>query len=156
MSYLSLSRVEDNPIGSLADVISVVRAAELPERRRQEILAALHTVARALDRPPERVPADPRRLLPRLRQIAPCAVGLSPGRWTNIRSLTRAGIAAAPGATSAQQTAPHRPLGRAIRSGGLALDQVEGIAFRAFFLVSRGRAGCSHRGDLRGLPPASR
>jgi hypothetical protein len=93
MSHLSPSRVEDNPIGSLADVISAVRTAELPERRRQEIIAALHTVARALDRPPERVPADPRRLLPRLRQIAPRAIGLSPGRWTNVRSLTRAGIA---------------------------------------------------------------
>jgi hypothetical protein len=77
----------------LSDIISAVRAADLPERRRQEIIAALHTVARALDRPPERVPADPRRLLPRLRQIAPLAIGLSPGRWTNVRSLTRAGIA---------------------------------------------------------------
>jgi integrase len=93
MSYLSPSRVEENPIGTLADVISAVRAADLPERRRQEIIAALHTAARALDRPPERVPADPWRLLPRLKQIAPRAIGLSRGRWTNTRSLTRAGIA---------------------------------------------------------------
>jgi hypothetical protein len=90
---LSRSRVGDNPIDSLADVISAVRAAELPECRKQDILAALHTLARALDMPPERVPADPRRLLPRLRQIAPRAIGLSPGRWKNVRSLTRAGIA---------------------------------------------------------------
>jgi integrase len=77
---------------TLADVIAAVQAAGLPERRRQEITAALRSAARLMAKPPECVSADPRRLAVGLSQISPIAAGISLGRWRNIRSLTRAGI----------------------------------------------------------------
>jgi integrase len=73
--------------------VSVARAADIPERRRQEILAALRTVGRVLQRPLERIPADPRHLSAKLQDVAPRAIGLSPGRWANVRSLTRSALA---------------------------------------------------------------
>ena len=81
------------PIRTLADVVDAVRAADLPKQRRQEISAALRTAARAIGKPLDRVPADPRRLAALLSEVSPIALGLSPGRWANVRSLTRAGLA---------------------------------------------------------------
>lgn len=93
MSSQPASRVNPNPILTLADVILAVQGADMPARRRQEITAALRTVARALRKPPDRVSADPRRLAEALKEVAPRAIGMSVGRWANVRSLTRAGLA---------------------------------------------------------------
>ena len=53
----------------------------------------MHTIARALGRPPDCIPAKPRQLSARLKEIAPHAIGISRRRLNNIRSLARAGIA---------------------------------------------------------------
>jgi hypothetical protein len=81
------------PVSGLADVLAAVRNADLSERRRQEIASALRTVARALGRDLERVPANPRLLSELLREVAPLAIGVSPRRWNNVRSLVRAALA---------------------------------------------------------------
>jgi len=78
---------------SLADVLAAVQCANLPDRRRQEMASALRTVARALGKPLVSVPADARRLSDRLKQVSPRAIGISPGRWNNIRSHVRGGLA---------------------------------------------------------------
>ena len=78
---------------TLADVILALPEAGLLPRRRQEIESALRTIARALGRPLERIPAEPRHLSARLGEIAPRAIGISPRRLRNIRSLARAGLA---------------------------------------------------------------
>jgi hypothetical protein len=93
MSYDPSSRDHQTHEITLADVIAALPAAGLLEGRRREISSALRTVARGLDRPPERIPAEPRQLSARLKEIAPHALGISPRRWNNIRSLTRAGLA---------------------------------------------------------------
>ena len=93
MSYDPSSRDHQTYEITLADVIAALPAAGLLEGRRREIASALRTVARGLDRPPERIPAEPRLLSARLKEIAPHALGISPRRWNNIRSLTRAGLA---------------------------------------------------------------
>ena len=93
MSSQSASRVNPNRVLTLADVILAVRTADLPARRRQEIAAALRTVARALRKPPDCVSANPRRLADAMNEVAPRAIGMSLGRWANVRSLTRAGLA---------------------------------------------------------------
>jgi integrase len=72
---------------TLADVLVAVEAANLTKRRRQEMASALRTIARALDRPLERIPADPRHLSARLKEIAPRAIGVLPRSWNNIRCL---------------------------------------------------------------------
>ena len=92
MSYNLPSRDHQTGEITLADAIAALPNADMPERRRQEIASALRTVARALQRPPERVPAEPRQLSARLKEIAPDALGISLRRWNNIRSLVRTGL----------------------------------------------------------------
>ncbi len=77
---------------NLADVLAAIAAAELPERRNQDLASAVRSVARALGRSPEQVPADPRLLANRLAEIAPQALGFSKARWNNVRSLLRAAL----------------------------------------------------------------
>jgi len=78
---------------SLADILAAVLSADLPYRRRQEMASALRTVSRALGKPLASIPADSRRLSARLEQVSPRAIGISPGRWNNIRSHVRSGLA---------------------------------------------------------------
>ena len=77
---------------TLADALAAVQAADLPERRRQEMASALRTIARALGKPLERIPARPRLLAERLKLIAPGAIGISRRRLNNVRSLTQASL----------------------------------------------------------------
>ena len=93
MSSEPTSRVNPDPVRTLADVVAAVQTADLPKQRRQEITSALRTAARAIGKPLERVPAEPRRLQALLSEVSPIALGLSPGRWANVRSLIRAGLA---------------------------------------------------------------
>jgi len=93
MSSRSISQTEAVPALSLADLLARVAASGLPERKRQELSSAIRTVARALDRLPEDVPADGRLLAGRLKDVAPTAIGISRGRWANIRSLLRIALA---------------------------------------------------------------
>jgi integrase len=78
---------------SLADILVAVLSADLPGRRRQDMASALRTVSRALGKPLASIPADPRRLSARLEQVSPRAIGVSPGRWNNIRSHLRGSLA---------------------------------------------------------------
>jgi hypothetical protein len=81
------------PACSLADLLATLGASDLPERKRQELASAIRTVARALGRSPETIPADGRLLASRLKEVAPAAIGISRGRWNNIRSLLRTALA---------------------------------------------------------------
>ena len=66
---------------------------ELSPNRIRDMISGLRRVAKALNRPLEDVPADPRWLQPRLARIAPAALRLSPKAWTNILSDARAAMA---------------------------------------------------------------
>jgi integrase len=83
-----MSRIENDPT--------------IEARKRGEMLSALRTICRVLDTPPGAVPAEPRNLCKRLEDVSPAGAGVSPGRWSNIRSLTlsaltAAGVRAVPG-----------------------------------------------------------
>ena len=105
-SYEPLSRDNGAMEASLADVLAAVRNSDLPERRRQELASAVRTVARALGRPPGCIPADPRRLSGRLKEVAPLAINVSQRRWNNIRALLRTGL------TMVQHMSPGRHLNK--------------------------------------------
>src|SRR5512132_100988 len=92
MSTPATPRATVRPPHTLADVLAAIAAAELPGRRKQDLASAVRSVARALGRPPEQVPADPRLLGNRLAEVAPQALGLSRGRWKNVRSLVRTAV----------------------------------------------------------------
>ena len=80
---------------TLADVIAAIRAADLPERKQQEMVSASNTAARALCKLPERIPADPSRLMAQLHNVVPQSREISERRWANSLSLIRAGLALA-------------------------------------------------------------
>ena len=72
---------------NLADIISLVQNAELTAIQKRDQISAVRTIARVLEAEPSQLEADPRRLRLRLDAIAPEAIGLSKGRWANLRSL---------------------------------------------------------------------
>jgi integrase len=94
---------------SFADVLAAVRTADLPNRQRQELASALRTVGRALDRPLERIQADPRHLSPRLKAVAPRAIGMSPRSWNNIRYRTREALSLVRPMSPGRNTNPLSP-----------------------------------------------
>ena len=91
MSSRSISR-EVGASASLADLLAILQTVDLPERKRQELSSAVRTVARALGRPLQDIPADARLLANRLKDVAAAAIGISRGRWNNIRSLLRTAL----------------------------------------------------------------
>jgi site-specific recombinase XerD len=93
MSSESISRTECASATSLADLLATLKAGDLPERKRQELASAIRTAARALGRSPEIIPADGRLLANRMKEVAPAAIGISRGRWNNVRALLRTALA---------------------------------------------------------------
>jgi integrase len=94
MTYQNASRSpKNNEIHSampttLADVVEVVRKApQLSETARRDRGSALRTVARLTGRPLNTLACDVASVRATLAQIAPARFDLSPGRWTNIKSL---------------------------------------------------------------------
>lgn len=78
---------------TLADVLAAIETTtDLLPRRRQDLASAVRRVARALGHPPEHIPADPRAIGARLKLVAPESLGMSVGRWHNIRSLLRSAL----------------------------------------------------------------
>jgi hypothetical protein len=86
MSTTSASRAPSG--ATLADVVTVVTSApDLTKAQCQDMASAVRTVARALGKPPESIPADPAMLARRLAEVAPVSIGITDGRWSNVRSL---------------------------------------------------------------------
>src|SRR5215468_9230121 len=92
MSSRNISREVRVPATSLADLLATLHTVDLPERKRQELMSAVRTTVRALGRSPEDIPADARLLANRLKDVAPAALGISRGRWNNVRSLLRTAL----------------------------------------------------------------
>lgn len=72
---------------------SLVADKSLSQTRVRDLTSGLRGVAKALGRPLDDVPADPRWLQPRLSKIAPGALGLSSKSWSNLVSNARAAMA---------------------------------------------------------------
>jgi integrase len=88
---------------TLAVVIARIAADEtLTPQQRQDMTSALRTLAAALGRQPEELPAHPGDLSARLKGVSPAMAGVSTGRWRNVKSLVRqalklTGLATVPG-----------------------------------------------------------
>jgi integrase len=92
MSSRNIPQTECASALSLADLLTIIGASTLPERKRQELSSAVRTASRALGKSPDNVPADARLLASRLKHVAPAAMGISRGRWNNVRSLLRTAL----------------------------------------------------------------
>ncbi|MCW3477770.1 site-specific integrase [Limobrevibacterium gyesilva] len=93
----------------MADVVAVVRTADLSKQRAQELIAALNTVGRALGNDLEKIPSDPLLLGRRLAEANPLACNVTLRRWNNVRSLVRAALALAVPVASAWRAADLTP-----------------------------------------------
>lgn len=80
-------------VPTLADAIArIVGDERLSVTRRRDMASALRSIARALGRPPEILPASTRWLQPRLERLHPEQLGISAKRWSNIASDAAAGL----------------------------------------------------------------
>ena len=100
MSQTSPSRT------SLEDVLHHVAAAEMPITRRHDMTSAVRTVAKAIGHHPKDIEAHPRMLGIRLKRISAAALGLSQGRWNNVRSLLRQALKLAGPVMEGRSTTP--------------------------------------------------
>src|SRR5579885_214408 len=62
---------------------------KLSSRQKQETVSALRTMAKAVGRPLEELPANPLYLWDKINKVLPVAAGLTEARWRNVRSLVR-------------------------------------------------------------------
>jgi integrase len=77
-------------LGYVRDQIEA--AVDLTPRQRQDITSALRTLAKALDRRLEEIPAHPVHLRERIKDLNAAMVGIEERRWRNVLSLTRAAL----------------------------------------------------------------
>lgn len=157
MSSESISRTECAPAASLEDLLATLKAGDLPERKRQELASAIRTAARALGRSPEIIPADGRLLARRLKEVVPAAIGISRGRWNNVRALLRTALALvqpiSPGRHRNDLTPEWLALSNELgsRSDKIALSRA------LHFCSARGIApNAVTEGDIRRIPPPPR
>jgi integrase len=78
---------------TLADVLVAVQSGSMADRRRQDMASAVNTIARVLERSLAEIPVDLQNLNAKLKHITPMAMGMSHGRWNNVRSLFRSALA---------------------------------------------------------------
>lgn len=72
---------------SLNDLIQLILLENLSDLQRRDLISAIRSVARLLNASPADIPADAVLLRRRLAGLSPEAVGISTGRWRNLRSL---------------------------------------------------------------------
>lgn len=99
---------------SLADVLKALETADLTPARRRDMKSAVSAAARALGRHPIDLPADPAGLRSRMEELSAEALGISPGRLSNIRSLLLKAIALVKPVLPGRQTIPLLPSWQAL------------------------------------------
>src|SRR4051794_4687960 len=77
----------DPNVPTLASVLVGLEIADLPPRRRSELRSAANSFCRVTGKAPCEVPADPAVLGRIMRHALPAAAGVTPARWSNIKSL---------------------------------------------------------------------
>ena len=78
---------------TIGDVIACIdKRTDLEPDRRADLASALRTICRALKAEPESLVVNLRHLRKALASVSPASVGISPGRWSNVRSLALAAL----------------------------------------------------------------
>ena len=121
---------------TLADLIPLIEQANLSPIQKRDQISAVKTTARLLGATPAEIDADPIRLRKRLETIAPQAVGLSRGRWNNIRSLVGKALALARPVLPGRQTARLLPEWEALFAP-LSRNRAAGLLAMARYLSVR-------------------
>lgn len=88
MSTLKPLPISDK--ATIASLIDLVAAhTELAPARQREIVCALNTLARVLNREPHMIVATTEDLRGHLNRALPAACRVNPKRWANVKSLLR-------------------------------------------------------------------
>ena len=132
------------PTATLRDVVAAVRGAALPDRRRQDLIAALNTAARVIGAALDHIPADPVLLRRRLAEASPLAHGVTARRWANIRSLVGAAVALAVPLAPSRHSTPLPPAWQVLRhlldQAGMKPRQYGGLSRLMHFCAAGGTA----------------
>lgn len=123
---------------SLDDVIAAIRSADLPVRKRDDMVSAVRTVARVLGKTPQEIEADPRRLALRLADVGAPAANLSSGRWNNVRSLFRAALALVRPMMKGRSTSPMSAAWATLHAALATREQKAGLSRLLRWLSERG------------------
>jgi hypothetical protein len=122
---------------TLADAMVRLEADEsLAPARRRDLVSALNCLARIIGSDPAGIPAHPRFLRGRMKDIIPAAHDVRATRWSNVRSLVTAalrhlGLAALPGRYTAPLTPAWQGLWGALPPGkGLRGNQIRKMVKR--------------------------
>jgi integrase len=111
MTTESTSRV------TLADLILLISNADLPKAKKLDMASAVRAIGKALGADLADIPADPGLLRRRLDLISPEAIGYTPRRWANIRSLLARVLELARPLMPSRSYAPISPSWEALLAG---------------------------------------
>ena len=132
MSQPALSRT------TLADVLSAIDASTLGPIQKRDQASAVRSLTRLLNAQPGDIPADPARLRQRLDGLAPTALGISAGRWRNLRSLLGKALSLIRTVQPGRSNDPIAPIWEALLAG---VEYHRGIRLKPLlrFLTAQGR-----------------
>ena len=71
----------------LSGLIPLIQNGDFADLRKRDMVSAVRAVGRVLGADLSEIDLDPPRLRARLETVSPAAVGMTPARWNNIRSL---------------------------------------------------------------------
>jgi len=117
-------------IKTLEDVRALLKDQnELSVSKRNELRSAVNTLAKALGKRPEELPASSSELSMQLYRAQPGALGISRDRWNNVASLVRKALELV-GAPSRplRSDAPESPAWAALRSRGPTRESRIGVS----------------------------
>jgi integrase len=107
----------------LADLIPLISNADLPKARKLDMASAVRAIGKALGAELGDIPIDPGLLRRRLDMVSPEAIGYSPRRWANIRSLLACALALARPLMPSRSYAPISEPWEALLAGLSRSDQ---------------------------------
>ena len=108
---------------TLAYLITLISNADLPKAKKLDMASAVRAIGKALGADLGDIPIDPGLLRRRLDMISPEAIGYSPRRWANIRSLLARAIELARPLMPSRSYAPISQAWEALLAGLSPRDQ---------------------------------
>ncbi len=102
---------------TLSDLIILISNSDLPKPKKLDMASAVRAIGKALGADLADIPADPGLLRRRLDRVSPEAIGLSPRRWANIRSLLARALELARPLMPSRSYAPISPEWEALLAG---------------------------------------
>jgi integrase len=89
----SASTADPSTGPSLGELRARLLADEtLPETRRRDMASAVASLAKAIGKPAEVIPANPKTLRAEMKGLTAAMVGMKTGRWKNVQSLVGAAL----------------------------------------------------------------